>query len=72
MTRKEFNKIAAVRFSAMVGFSLDAGLMNCTEGIFVSLIAEGNKAREMSKIPNVQDIEFDAELGETFGYVKLS
>lgn len=72
MTRTEFNKIAAAKFSAMVGFSLDAGLMNCTEGMFVSLIAEGDKTKEMSKIPNIQDIEFDTELGETFGYVKLS
>lgn len=73
MTRTDFNKIAAARFSAMVGFPLEAGMMNCTEGIFVSLIAEGNKVKEMSILPNLDgDIDYDAELDETFAYVKLS
>lgn len=73
MTRSDFNKIAAAKFSSMVGFSLEAGLMNCTEGIFVSLIAEGNKVKEMSILPNIDgEIDYDAELDETFAYVKLS
>lgn len=73
MTRTEFNKIAAARFSAMVGFSLEAGLMDCKEGFFVSLIAEGNKAKEMAILPNLfGEIDYDEELDETFAYVKLS
>ena len=71
MTRETFNKVAAARFSAMVGFSLEAGLMNCKEGIYVSLIAEGDKAAALAIIPHIEGIEYDEELGETFGYVKL-
>lgn len=72
MTRTEFNKIAAARFSAMAGITLEAGMINAKEGIFVSLIAEGNESARLSKLPNVQGIEYDAELDETFAYVKLS
>lgn len=73
MTRETFNKIAADKFSAMVGFPLEAGMMNCKEGIFVSLIAEGNKVKELAVLPNLDgDIDYDAELDETFAYVKLS
>lgn len=73
MTRETFNKIAAEKFSAIVGFSLDAGLMNCKEGTFVSLIAEGNKVKELAVLPNLDgDIDYDEELDETFAYVKLS
>lgn len=73
MTRELFNKTAAAKFAALLGFSVEAGLMNCTEGIFVSLIAEGNKVAEMAKLPNLDgDVDYDAELDETFAYVKLS
>ncbi len=73
MTRTDFNKIAAAKFSAMVGFNLEAGLMNCTEGLFVSLIAEGNKVKELSVLPSLDgDIDYDAELDAPFAYVKLS
>lgn len=73
MTREIFNKIAETKFSAMLGFEVECGMMNCTEGIFVSLIAEGNKVKEMDILPNLNgDIDYDEELNETFAYVKLS
>lgn len=71
--RKQFNNQAAMRFSAMLGFSVECGVMFCTEGIFVSVIAEGNKTSEMKVLPNLNgEIDYDAELDETFAYVKLS
>ena len=73
MTREMFNKIASAKFSAMVGFHLDAGMINAKEGIFVSLIAEGNKVKEMAVLPNLDgEIDYDEELNETFAYVKLA
>lgn len=73
MTREMFNKIAATRFGAMVGIPVECGMMNCKEGIFVSVIAEGNKIKELSKLPNLDgEIDYDEELDETFAYVKLS
>lgn len=73
MTREMFNKVAEARFSAIVGFSVECGMMNCTEGIFVSVIAEGNKVKELAVLPNIDGtIDYDAELDETFAYVKLS
>lgn len=72
-TREQFNKVAALRFSALLGFAVECGLMNCTEGLFVSLIAEGNKTAEMAKLQNLDgEVDYDAELDETFAYVKLS
>lgn len=73
MTREMFNKVAEARFSAIVGFSVECGMMNCTEGLFVSVIAEGNKVKELAVLPNIDGtIDYDAELDETFAYVKLS
>lgn len=73
MTREMFNEIAETRFSAMLGFKVECGMMNCKEGIFVSLIAEGNKVKEMAILPNLDgEIDYDEELNETFAYVKLS
>lgn len=72
-TRAQFNKLAALRFSALLGFAVECGLMNCSDGIFVSLIAEGNKTAQMAKLQNLSgDVDYDAELDETFAYVKLS
>lgn len=73
MTREVFNKLAETRFSAMLGFNVECGMMNCKEGIFVSIIAEGNRKNEMAKLPNLNgEIDFDEELNETFAYVKLN
>lgn len=73
MTREMFNKIAETRFGAMLGFKVECGMVKCTEGIFVSLIAEGNKVKEMATLPNLDGgIDYDEELNETFVYVKLS
>lgn len=74
MTREDFTKIAKAQFSAILGFDIeDCGLVNATEGLFVSLIAEGNRTKEMSKLPNLYgDVDFDEELNETFAYVKLN
>lgn len=73
MTREQFNKVAEQQFSAMLGFKVECGLMNCKEGFFVSLIAEGNKANEMKSLPNLDgDVDYDEELNETFAYVKLN
>ena len=72
MTRGMFNKIASAKFSAMVGFHLDTVMINAKEGIFVSLIAEGNKVKEMAVLPNLDgEIDYDEELNKTFAYVKL-
>lgn len=57
----------------MLGFQVECGMMNCKEGIFVSIIAEGNKTNEMRNLPNLNgDVDFDEELNETFAYVKLN
>ena len=73
MTREVFNKLAETRFSAMLGFKVDCGMVNAKEGLFVSIIAEGNRTKEMATLPNIEgEIDFDAELNETFAYVKLN
>lgn len=73
MTREMFNKVAEARFSAIVGFNVECSMMNCSDGIFVSVIAEGHKVNELSVLPNIDGtIDYDAELDETFAFVKLS
>ena len=73
MTREVFNQVAKMKFSAMLGFNVECGMVNAKEGIFVSIIAEGNKSAEMRDLPNLEsEIEFDEELNETFAYVKLN
>ena len=73
MNRQMFNKIAKARFEAIVGISVECSLINAKEGIFVSVIAEGNRKNELSVLPNLDgDIDFDEELNETFACVKLS
>ena len=73
MTREMFNKIAKARFQAIVGIEIECSLLTAKEGIFVTIIAEGNKKNELPVLPNLDGaIEFDADLNETFAYVKLS
>lgn len=73
MTREVFNQVAKMKFTEMLGFNVDCGMVNAKEGIFVSIIAVGNKSAEMSNLPNLDgEIEFDEELNETFAYVKLN
>lgn len=73
MTRQIFNKIAKARFEGIVGIPVEVSLINAKEGIFVSVIAEGNRINELSVLPNLDgEIEFDEELNETFAYVQLS
>ena len=73
MTRQIFNQIAKARFEGIVGIPVEVTLINAKEGIFVSVIAEGNRTNELSVLPNLDgEIEFDEELNETFAYVKLS
>ena len=73
MTREVFNQVAKMKFTAMLGFDVECGMVTAKEGVFVSLIAEGNKSAEMAKLPNLDgDVDFDEELNETFAYVKLN
>ena len=73
MTRADFNKTASAEFGRIAGIPVECSLINCKEGTFVSVIAEGNKTSELSKLPNIDgEINFDEELNETFAYVKLS
>lgn len=73
MTREVFNQVAKMKFTAMLGFNVECGLVHAKEGTFVSLIAEGNKSEEMKSLPNLEgEIDFDEELNETFAYVKLN
>lgn len=73
MTRQIFNQIAKARFEGIVGIPVEVSLINAKEGIFVSVIAEGNRINELSVLPNLNgEIEFDEELNETFAYVQLS
>ena len=73
MTREMFNKIAKNQFEAIVGIEIECSLLTAKEGIFVTVIAEGNKKNELSALPNLDgEIDYDEELNETFAYVKLS
>ena len=73
MTRQIFNQIAKARFEGIVGIPVECSLINAKEGIFVSVIAEGNRINELSVLPNLDgEIEFDEDLNEIFAYVKLS
>lgn len=72
MKRELFNKIAKSRFEAIVGINIECSLIIAKEGFFVTVIAEGNKKEELSKLPNLDgEIDYDEELNETFAYVKL-
>ena len=73
MTREMFNEIAKAKFEAIVGIEIECSLLTAKEGIFVTIIAEGNKKNELSALPNLDGgIDYDEELNETFAYVKLS
>lgn len=69
MTREAFNKIASANISKILGFGVDCALVNTKNGAFISVIASGNREKEISKLPNVENVEFDEELNETFAYL---
>jgi hypothetical protein len=73
MTRSDFNRIAKARFEALLGITLECSMTTAKEGIFVTLIAEGNRSKELATLPNLDgEVDYDEGLNETFAYVKLS